>query len=133
VYEEEEAFENLGDVDWRTKSAVTPVKDQGQCGSCWAFSATGSMESSFFLFGKVALPSLSESQLVDCSRLEGNQGCNGGLMDNAFKYAKLHKMTTEASYPYKAQTRSCNKALEKAGTFAVKSHTDVAAGSASGL
>jgi len=54
-------------------------------------------------------------------------------MDNAFKYAKLHKMTTEALYPYKAQTRACNKAAETAGTFGVKSYTDVAAGSASGL
>ena len=72
AYEDEAFSVILGDVDWRTKNAVTPVKDQGQGGSCWAFSSTGSMEGSFFLFGKVDLPSLSESQLVDCSRPQGN-------------------------------------------------------------
>jgi len=91
-------------VDWTTKGAVTPVKNQGQCGSCWSFSTTGALEGAW----KIAtgqLTSLSEQQFVDCDHVD--QGCNGGLMDNAFKFAETNAICTESSYPYKGKKSTC--------------------------
>jgi len=117
-----------GAVDWRNSQAVTPVKDQGQCGSCWAFSTTGSFEGAHVLAGQ-GLVSLSEQQLVDCSTAQGNQGCNGGLMDSAFQYIIANKgITSEAAYPYTATgPNPCKTGMTSYAT--ISSFTDVIVGS----
>jgi len=75
-------------VNWVTSGAVTGVKNQGSCGSCWAFSAVGSLEGVNFIFNGGKLASFSEQQLVDCSGSFGNQGCDGGWMSYAMSYTQ---------------------------------------------
>jgi len=84
--------------DWRNKGAVTAVKDQGQCGSCWAFSATEGIESMWFQAGN-SIPTLVPQQIVDCDKVD--QGCNGGNTETAFEYVtKAGGLDEESSYPY---------------------------------
>lgn len=93
-------------IDWRDHNAVTPVQDQGSCGSCWAFSATGAIEGSYALFTR-NLVKYSEQQLIDCSGDYGNEGCNGGLMENAFEYLRAYAFCEERDYPYTGTDDTC--------------------------
>ena len=87
-------------VDWRTKGVVNAIKNQGQCGSCWTFSAAGAMESAAAIAG-AKLPNLSEQNLLDCSKLNYD-GCQGGWMSWAFDYVKNNGgIDTQSAYPYR--------------------------------
>jgi hypothetical protein len=91
-------------VDWRTKNVVTPVKDQGQCGSCWSFSTTGALEALYAIkTGK--LLSFSEQQIVDCDHTD--MGCNGGLPAQALAYTAQNGIMQESYYPYTAHDGTC--------------------------
>jgi C1A family cysteine protease len=107
VETDEEATAAPDSVDWQAKGAVTPVKNQASCGSCWAFATTGALECDAAAKNG-QLISLSEQQLVDCSRSYGNQGCNGGWWFNAFQYIQAKGgLCTESAYPYTAKDGTC--------------------------
>jgi len=110
----------VGDVDWVAAGKVSPVKNQGACGSCWAFSATASIEAAYLINKQTV--SLSEQELVDCSGAYGNQGCNGGWMDSAFQYIIDHNINSDADYHYTARTEAC-KGIK--GSFRISGFVDV--------
>ena len=120
---------NADSVNWVTAGAVTPVKDQGQCGSCWSFSTTGSLEGAHFI-AKGELLSFSEQQLVDCAYIKyGNYGCNGGLQTNAYKYYEAgYKTELESVYPYTSgggQRGTCQYNESSATAVTVSTYADV--------
>jgi C1A family cysteine protease len=127
-------------IDWVQKGAVTPVKDQGQCGSCWAFSTTGALEGAYFNKNK-KLESFSEQNFVDCdNRQNGGSdlACNGGLMDSAFTWAKKNGgICTESGYPYVSGTTkkagTCNTKCTKNTKAAPTKYVDVAKNSDSAM
>jgi C1A family cysteine protease len=121
VVEETSTSDINGDIDWTAQGKVTPVKNQGQCGSCWAFSATAAQESAILLKDGTSV-SLAEQQLVDCSRSYGNQGCNGGWMDSAFQYVQANGLTTTSAYPYVARDQACKI---NSGAYKVTGFVDV--------
>jgi C1A family cysteine protease len=116
--------------DWTTKGAVTPIKNQGNCGSCWAFSTTGALEGAYAIAGN-NLTSFSEEELVQCDNKAhhggGNKGCQGGLELNAYVFISKNGLCTEAEYPYNSgttnKTGGCKETCKPFVTLT--GHTDV--------
>ena len=119
-------------LDWRDRGVVTAIKNQGQCGSCWAFSTTGSLEGQHILKSKINV-TLSEQNLLDCTHSYGNEGCGGGWVDRSFQYViKNGGIDTEISYPYLAQEETCRYVASNKGATA-SSYRDIKQGSTSDL
>lgn len=118
-------------VDWRTLGAVTKVKDQGQCGSCWTFSATGAIEGAWYM-SKKQLVSLSEEEILQCDADADDKGCDGGEMDNAFAWVVSNGgLASEAEYPYvsgSGVTGKCSAKRRLLKDVSISGYCDVKAG-----
>jgi C1A family cysteine protease len=132
VFSGNDAYELPSSVNWVSAGAVTPVKDQGQCGSCWSFSTTGALEGAYFItYGK--LQAFSEQQLVDCDTFRNGGkdfGCNGGLMDNAFMWiADNDGLCSESSYPYVSgetkKSDTCKKTCTNVPNSKIMEYVDI--------
>lgn len=123
-FDDNGVLEAPSEIDWRKSGAVTSVKDQGSCGACWSFSATGAIEG----INKIvtgSLVSLSEQELVDCDRTY-NSGCDGGLMDYAYQFIIDNKgIDTEEDYPYQSRQLLCKKDKLKRRVVTIDGYTDV--------
>merc|ERR1719262_1297577 len=124
--DEPEAGSPEATVDWRQKGAVTEVKNQGRCGSCWSFSTTGSIEGINAIVGG-NLTSFSEQELVDCDT-HFDHGCQGGLMDYAFQFVMKNGLDTEKDYPYKGVQGYCDTNKQNRKVVTIDGFEDVEAG-----
>lgn len=128
TYFNSESLDIPNAVDWRTKNAVTPIKNQGNCACGYAFAATGAVEAAWVISGH-SLISLSEQQILDCS---ANKGCTSGTVGTAFAYITTNGIANETIYPYEAKANRCNKAqagkisAKISGTFDVSANNALA-------
>ncbi|KAJ8958959.1 hypothetical protein NQ318_019730, partial [Aromia moschata] len=124
IYQKPENVEVADSVNWKDEGVVTEVKDQGQCGSCWAFSVTGALEGQYGIkYG--SLVSLSEQDLMDCATDYGTYGCDGGWMDQAYGYVRDYGIESESDYPYEETQGSCR---HSSSVLTVKSHVSIPEG-----
>ena len=122
-----QALDIPSSVDWRTQGAVTRVKQLGTCGSGYAFSAVGALEGALFLQTE-RLVELSEQQILDCSSEQGNQGCDGGLMDYTYDYVKQNGIQSEEYYPYTGGGGRCDAGMIKAVAANTVTYTNIPRG-----
>lgn len=123
-----EPLEGSGEIDWRSHGKVNKIKDQKQCGSCWAFSSVAALETAYAIKHN-HLYSFAEQQLVDCE--PRSHGCNGGFQSAAFKYYESNPAIEESQYAYTAKTGSCKASSHKNTGIKAKGYKNVASNSAS--